>query len=347
MILDQENQQRLSSTKSAWEQIRTIGRHLFFIGACLVAAHFPIEIVALVGTFGKVFLVPSWLWIELDILVYLLAPFLWVRLLFVYTTYRLSSERQNYYALVLVGSAAAFLLSLNLRDWYADGAFPLLCGAYVLQVVLDMGLPHQVSAPKSMPKKETKNASSQAASARKKRSSFHIAASVPLIPLPRRNGHPKGAIDQVPGQRVQRVGIWYSPTDERFAQRLRIHLQPDIRNDMIDLWDPEHISPGTIWQKERLQAVQSAAVAVVLLSADFLACDFIAQDELPQLLSRARTQGTMILLIHVSPCDIKGSGLEWFQAVNSPEKPLAQLNRPGRDSVLSRTATIIRQKVGL
>jgi hypothetical protein len=88
-----------------------------------------------------------------------------------------------------------------------------------------------------------------------------------------------------PGRQI-RVGMWYCREGELFAQRLRTHLQPAIRQRRIDLWDSERLVPGTLWQCERERAVQSVSVAVLFLSADFLASDFLVQYELPRLFSR-------------------------------------------------------------
>ncbi|HLZ63962.1 MAG TPA: hypothetical protein VKR06_44095, partial [Ktedonosporobacter sp.] len=142
-----------------------------------------------------------------------------------------------------------------------------------------------------------------------------------------------------------RVGIWHSPIDEKVAARLRTHLQAVIRAEEIVLWDASRIQPGALWQKERAQAIASVDVAVILVSADFLACDNMSCKELPQLLHRASTQHMLILCLHVSPCDFEGHGLENFQPLNSPDKPLAKLKRADREQVLTQAARIIRQQL--
>jgi hypothetical protein len=128
---------------------------------------------------------------------------------------------------------------------------------------------------------------------------------------------------------------------------LRTHLQPKIWQDDIELWDASQIQPGALWREERVRAVQSAGVAVVLVSAFFLACEMIARSELPLLLQRAQAQGTVILILHVSPCNITGSGLEKFYPLNSPDRPLARLERCDRDLIMTRAVDVICQRLSL
>ena len=66
--------------------------------------------------------------------------------------------------------------------------------------------------------------------------------------------------------------------------------------------------------------------AVLLVSADFLASDFIADNELPPLLVAAENEGVIILPVIVSPCLFTNvPALARFQAVNLPSKPLSAL----------------------
>ena len=54
--------------------------------------------------------------------------------------------------------------------------------------------------------------------------------------------------------------------------------------------------------KKREEALDRARIAILLISADFLASDFIIDNELPQLLNAAKEKETVILLIKVKAC---------------------------------------------
>src|SRR5271170_5638040 len=99
-----------------------------------------------------------------------------------------------------------------------------------------------------------------------------------------------------------KVFVSYSHADEVWLKRLQIHLKPLHRQGLVDLWDDTRIAPGQKWKFEIESAINSAAVAILLVSADFLASDFIDKDELPPLLAAAEDKGTMILPLIIGPC---------------------------------------------
>jgi len=317
---------------------------LFLVGALLVVLHFLGGLAALICTFERSFPVPSWIWTELKVFVYLVIPIMWFRLLSIVSTYQLRPNQKKQYIYIGIFSFIALMLAFNLSAWYSNGAFPLLSITYVVQWMLDarlsaksrrqrkVHLTSHTTTPRSIKKRLSTKLKQRAFSQ-------HEASDI----LRQR----KQAEGNTPARLSQKVGIWHCHADEKFAARLRTHLQPKIRQGVIDLWDASQIQPGTLWQNERAQAIQSCAVAVVLVSADLMACDSIACDELPQLLYRAMTQGTVILLLHVSPCDIMNSGLERFHPLNSPEKPLAKMERSDREKVLTQATHIICQRLGI
>src|SRR5260370_6281432 len=141
----------------------------------------------------------------------------------------------------------------------------------------------------------------------------------------------------------QKVFISYSHKDAKWLERLRVHLTPIEREGIIDLWDDTKIVAGAQWKEAILEALETARVAVALISADFLASDFIAQHELPELLSRAATGGTVILPIIISPCLFNETGLSVFQTVNPPGKPLSAMSPSDRERVWVNVAEAIRK----
>src|SRR5712691_13083328 len=121
--------------------------------------------------------------------------------------------------------------------------------------------------------------------------------------------------------------ISYCHRDARHLARLHVHLAYYKRRGLLDVWDDMKVLPGAVWREEINKALLCAKVAILLVSADFLASRFIAENELPPLLAAARTKGTVILPIILSPCSFASSTLSQFQAVNSPSYPLSRMNR--------------------
>jgi hypothetical protein len=114
------------------------------------------------------------------------------------------------------------------------------------------------------------------------------------------------------------------------------------REHRVEIWDDTRIKPGSRWKEEIGQALAATKVAVLLVSADFLASDFIARDELPQLLSAAEKDGAIILPIILSPSRFeKTPSLSQFQAVNDPSEPLIGLTRVKQEAVLVKVSEVI------
>lgn len=127
------------------------------------------------------------------------------------------------------------------------------------------------------------------------------------------------------------VFISYSHTDEKWLKMLKIHLAPLERNGNLKLWDDQRIAPGTRWREEIAAGIQAAKIAILLISANFLASEFIAENELPPLLNAAAKGGTAILPVIISPCVL--GKLADYQTVNPLSKPLVDLGRGDRDRV--------------
>jgi hypothetical protein len=129
-------------------------------------------------------------------------------------------------------------------------------------------------------------------------------------------------------------------------ERLMVHLVTLERKGMINTWCDTKIDPGAKWRDEIRQAIKSARVAVLLVSADFLASQFIIEDELPPLLAAAKkTKRTVILPVILSPCGFDSSSLSQFQAVNSSSKPLTNMNYHQKEELWEKVGKAIKAAI--
>jgi len=140
------------------------------------------------------------------------------------------------------------------------------------------------------------------------------------------------------------VFISYSRKDKKWLERLRVHLRPIERTHNIEIWDDSKIEAGSKWKDEISNALNTADVAVLLISANFFASDYISSDELPPLLQAAERGGTTILPLIISPSRFTSTeDLYQFQAVNNPEKPLIGLSRNAQEKILVELSVIIER----
>jgi hypothetical protein len=133
--------------------------------------------------------------------------------------------------------------------------------------------------------------------------------------------------------------ISYCHTDKAYLDRLLVHLKPLAKSDAIDAWVDTRLKAGDRWKEAIESALNSASIAILLISADFLASDFIVDNELPPLLAKAQVNGTRILPILVSPSRfVREASLNVYQAVNAPSEPLSLMKHDEREVVYDKVA---------
>lgn len=125
----------------------------------------------------------------------------------------------------------------------------------------------------------------------------------------------------------QSLFVSYAHEDSAFVAELRKFFIPLERRFGFNLlWDDSQIRSGDVWLQQIEQAMTQARFAVLLMSVDFMASDFIQRNELPRLLDRCRAGELTILPMLVGPIDIDISGVKELQFVNPPEVPLASMD---------------------
>jgi len=143
-----------------------------------------------------------------------------------------------------------------------------------------------------------------------------------------------------------RVFVSYSRRDRKWVDRIKIHLKPLVRERAIAFWDDSQIHAGSDWRSVITTELSSTQVAVLLVSADFLASDFVTDEELPRLLHGAEANGTLILALIVSPSRFSESALARFKTINAPDDPLIAMKKPEREDTLVRLAAAIHRASG-
>lgn len=86
--------------------------------------------------------------------------------------------------------------------------------------------------------------------------------------------------------------------------RLILHLRPACQEEADRSPAPDtQIITGDQWKAAKEASLRRAGTAVLRISADFLASDFIVDNELPPLLKKADDSGTLIIPVMLNRAD--------------------------------------------
>lgn len=132
-------------------------------------------------------------------------------------------------------------------------------------------------------------------------------------------------VNALPPKREQ-VFISYSREDKAWLHKLQVALTPHVYNSAVKYWDDTQIPPGARWREEITKALAAAKVAVLLVSMNFLASEFIRDVEMQEFLRASEADGLTILPVIVGPSGFKSSPLAAIQTANDPERPLKGLS---------------------
>lgn len=140
------------------------------------------------------------------------------------------------------------------------------------------------------------------------------------------------------------IFISYSHEDKKWLDKVLTNLKPLKRYyGNLETWSDEQIMASDIWKEVIDKALHNATIAILLVSTDFVASDFIANEELQPLLDKAQIDGTKIMPLIVRPCAFfEECGLSKFQAVNDPEHPLSGMSDYEQENALVKMVETIK-----
>lgn len=114
---------------------------------------------------------------------------------------------------------------------------------------------------------------------------------------------------------MTRVFISYSHEDEPLRAELDKHLSLLRRQGEIDLWSDHRIPAGGDLDDSISEALESADVVMLLLSADFIYSDYCFGVEMKRAMEKHERGETVVLPVMLRPCDYQTAPLacepEW------------------------------------
>jgi hypothetical protein len=137
------------------------------------------------------------------------------------------------------------------------------------------------------------------------------------------------------------IFISYSQEDSSWLSEVKKHLSILEHKYKLVIWDDTKIRIGSKWQEEIETAIKKCKIAILLVSHNFLASRFIAQKELPKILSATRSEEVTIINVIIDTCAFELSDLIGFQCLNDPDRPLSEMRTSEVNKELVKLATTI------
>jgi GTPase SAR1 family protein len=139
---------------------------------------------------------------------------------------------------------------------------------------------------------------------------------------------------------MKKVFISYSKADAAHLQALENHLSVFKRKGDIDTWNCRKLIPGEKWDGKIRQELEEADIIIFLVSADFLATDYIWDVEIKRAVERDEAGKAKVVPIIVRSCVWQDSPLGKFQ---SPEKAAPISSASNVDEAWTKVAENLRK----
>src|SRR5258707_782672 len=120
------------------------------------------------------------------------------------------------------------------------------------------------------------------------------------------------------------VFISYSHKDKKQRDKLATHLSNLKNQKVITDWFDGDIVPGSEWQQQILDHLNSAQIILLLISADFMASPFCYSIELQRALERHDAHEACVIPIILRPTDWVDSPFAKLLVLPDDGKPVSK-----------------------
>jgi internalin A len=130
-----------------------------------------------------------------------------------------------------------------------------------------------------------------------------------------------------PGQLVSlgvSVLLSYSHKDEALRDRLEVHLKLLQRQRLISTWHDRKILPGEVWADQVDAHLRSASLIILLISADFIASDYVWGQEVKVALERHDVGEAVVVPIMLRPCDWESAPFAKLEGLPRGMRPITK-----------------------
>ncbi len=146
------------------------------------------------------------------------------------------------------------------------------------------------------------------------------------------------------------IFISYAHEDVAWREDLESYLRILALNDerlALEIWSDQQLSAGDDWEARINAIMERASLALLIVTKNFLASEFISREELPYLEKRARDHDLGLLPVLAEPCPWQAvRWLSQLQLYPAGDRPLSSLSKNDQNEELTRLLNQIRERVG-
>ena len=135
--------------------------------------------------------------------------------------------------------------------------------------------------------------------------------------------------------------VSYSHKDEALKTRLLSHLSTLKNERMIEVWHDRELEAGDEFDGDIRASLERAEIILLLISADFLASDYVEKVEIKRALERRREGTARVIPTILRACDWRGERFAGFVAVPKDGKAVTAWR--DRDAAFTDIAAYIRK----
>jgi hypothetical protein len=135
----------------------------------------------------------------------------------------------------------------------------------------------------------------------------------------------------------------YSQRDERLRDELETHLSLLRREGLVSSWHNRRITAAKEWEGEIDSHLNEAQVIMLLVSAHFLASDYINDVEVKRAMERHERGEARVIPVILRPCDWETSPFAKLRALPRDDKPVTKW--ASRDEAFTDIARGVRAVV--
>ncbi|MGZ8923966.1 MAG: COR domain-containing protein [Methylosarcina sp.] len=129
-----------------------------------------------------------------------------------------------------------------------------------------------------------------------------------------------------------KVFISYSSADAKQKDQLLVRLKPMRESSgLVEWWHDRFITPGEDWDEEIKAELEKADVILLLVSAQFLASDYIRKVEMQWAVERANSGKAVLIPIVLENCGWQNEQFGKFNALPRKGKPIRD-TKPQRNA---------------